>query len=417
MARELRTGDDVLPATDLLIRVDPRLLSSAYLDASLDTSNDIPSAKEDFYSVMLHEMVHAVGFTSVKNPDGTLKLAYESAYDQYVTMLNGQPYFTGPTAQSVFGGSVPLTPGNQSHYGTSVSAGPTAGGVNGIMNGVGKVTGARYDLNTLDLAILRDIGVNVSVAGDARAKLWGSTGDDALVASVPSEIRGLGGNDVLQGSSGNDYLYGGGGSDAIFGGAGLDIAVFSGSRASYHLGASSGNAQVVNSQGAATTQGVERLKFDDGWIALDLAGDGNAGAAARLMWMVLGASSLDNQALVGTITGLFDQGLTVAQLSNIAVTNGILANSAGGASNAAFIQYVYKNFVGVAPTVDQTVPFVSLLDSGALTQAQLLAIAVDHPLTRSNIEMRGMLPYTSGSDPAWMPPLDSVALVGVAQGH
>lgn len=413
--REIRTGDDLTTGADAVIHVNPAHLADYFFDPTLESASDIPAGKRDFYSVMLHELIHAVAMTSAKDADGSLHTPGMTAFDQFISFVGGQPYFTGASAESVYGGPVPLSPGNQSHYGLTGSTG-NLGGLSGVMNGLSLANGTRYDVSDLDLAILRDSGVNISAAGDVRAKVWGGLGDDVLTASVPSEICGLAGNDTLRGSAGNDILYGGTGTDVIDGGAGTDVAVFSGARASYNVVAAGANVAVSSTQGTSTLQNVERLKFADGWTAFDLGGQGAAGSAARLMSIVLGSASLDNQALLGTVTGLFDQGLTVDQLSNIVVANGIMASVAGGSSNAAFVQYVYRTFAGATPTTDQAAPFVSLLDSGALTQAQLLAVAIDHPLTRSHVEAKGSVQYTAAADAFGVASFEAVTLVGVA-GH
>jgi hypothetical protein len=127
------------------------------------------------------------------------------------------------------------------------------------------------------------------------------TGDDVinvtLPASLPSAytVNGGDGNDriTIKGGGGQLGAAAGNGSDTIVladhghrvsGGAGIDLAIFSGQRSAYAVAASTsatGDSVVSAIGGAADTlSGVERIRFDDASVALDI--NGNAGQAYRL---------------------------------------------------------------------------------------------------------------------------------------
>jgi hypothetical protein len=65
---------------------------------------------------------------------------------------------------------------------------------------------------------------------------------------------------------------------------------------------------------------------------------------------------------------------------------------AGSSSDVDFVNLVYRNVVGVAPTAAERAYFVGLLQGsgGTLTQAQLLEIAANYPLNETNINLVGL---------------------------
>ena len=91
-------------------------------------------------------------------------------------------------------------------------------------------------------------------------------------------------SDTLIGNSSNNTFFGGGGNDSIDGGTGTDTASFSGNRANYTVAktASGWTISSVGSlgEGTDTLANVERLKFADSTVALDIAGIG--GIAYRI---------------------------------------------------------------------------------------------------------------------------------------
>jgi serralysin len=65
---------------------------------------------------------------------------------------------------------------------------------------------------------------------------------------------------------------------------------------------------------------------------------------------------------------------------------------AGSRSNEAFVNTVYGNVVGNAPSDATRDFFVGLLQGsgGTMTQAELLALAADQPLNEGNISLVGL---------------------------
>lgn len=89
-------------------------------------------------------------------------------------------------------------------------------------------------------------------------------------------FNGTSGNDSLMGSNADDALQGREGNDTLLGGTGLDDAIYAGTQSSYSVMAmsESSQAQVTDidltdgNEGVDQLQGVERLVFSDGALAL-----------------------------------------------------------------------------------------------------------------------------------------------------
>lgn len=105
----------------------------------------------------------------------------------------------------------------------------------------------------------------------------GGDGNDRIT------IKGGGGMLSANGGNGNDTIVLGDHGHTVDGGAGMDVAIFSGTRASYTVTASAtaaGNSTVAAIGAQDTLAGIERLQFDNANVALDITG--NAGITYRL---------------------------------------------------------------------------------------------------------------------------------------
>ena len=160
-------------------------------------------------------------------------------------------------------------------------------------------------------------------------------------------------DNVLAGNEGNNTLTGAGGNDALDGGAGVDTAVYSGSRSGYTLNKTSGGFSLSHGNGpdgTDTLQNVERLAFSDVRLALDMGLTESGGEAALLLGAVLGSAVLTaKKDLVGAVIGLFDQGLTLQQLSGAVMRLDIWGVLAGGNSASQIASYLLTTVNGAAP--------------------------------------------------------------------
>lgn len=204
---------------------------------------------------------------------------------------------------------------------------------------------------------------------------------------VPETLTGSNGNDMLQGGGGNDLLQGGAGNDTLQGDAGIDTAAYSGLRSQYTLTQKATRISGGN-EGSDTLSQVERLRFSDTSVAIDLAG--NAGSTAQILRAIFGSSALQNKAFVGIGLSLFDSGVAYADIVSLAIGTSQFEQLAGSHSNTAFVNAVYRNVVGVAPTVAERDNFVALLDNGTYTQTSLGVLAAQIALNAQSVEITGL---------------------------
>ena len=89
-----------------------------------------------------------------------------------------------------------------------------------------------------------------------------------------------------------------------------------------------------------------------------------------------------------------DAGTTSVQIAQSIVTSApfILANP----DIATFVNNVYTNVMGVAPTPTQASPYISALATGATTQTALLNAAAHLTTFQQTIGLVGVAPATTG---------------------
>ena len=209
------------------------------------------------------------------------------------------------------------------------------------------------------------------------------------------------GNDLdnaLSGLAGNDTLYGGAGNDELDGGPGRDLAVYGAARIDSAFTATAAGWTITTSlDGTDTLARIERLKFADIRVALDI--DGHAGTVARILGAVFGPAEVANEVYAGIGLYFLDGGMTYEGLVQLAID----AQLGVGASHQAVVDLLYTNVVGTPPPADEAAGFVALLDTHAFTVAGLGIYAADFPLNLINIDLVGLAqqgleyaPYAEG---------------------
>ena len=176
----------------------------------------------------------------------------------------------------------------------------------------------------------------------------GTIWDTATITAL--SLRPSGEDETLYGGVQNDTWTPGPGDDTIDGGAGLDMAVYAGSLDNYKLtlGVTTTAPSTVShlhtafdGDGTDSLTNVERLKFAERSLALDVGASQNAGQAALLIGAVLGKGALAvNPGLTGVVIGLLDSGFTLQALSGAVMRLpiwGDLANDGAGAANSTQI--------------------------------------------------------------------------------
>ena len=241
-----------------------------------------------------------------------------------------------------------------------------AGVLDGFIDTV--VAAIDYSLSPANLAFVE----NVTLAGTATT----ATGN-----SLDNVLRGSELNNTLSGLAGNDTLDGG---------AGVDIAVYSNARAGYTITKTASGHTVSGSEGNDTLSNIERLKFSDQSLAVDMAVSEAGGKTALLLGACLGANGLSNQATVGAILGYFDGGYTLTDAATALVDAGIVAQLAGGADNKHFVDWMALNLVDALPDASTEAVLIDFITSGQFTQATFLATLAAHQINQDHIGLTGL---------------------------
>jgi hypothetical protein len=210
----------------------------------------------DLYTVALHEIGHALGFTTKGGP--LLGPQAQTAYrlrtlNPATGKIDNFPIFKGLNTPN----GVPLSqdPTKEDHF----PAGPQdtlAGSTRSVKElmvpeytlGVNYANSSSPDyrgITKLDLSVLADVGYNIDSTlaginlmpipltaptikyplgpGNLGVLIAGTKGNDSIAGGLGEDtLAGGPGNDTLTGGSGNDSLYGGSGNDRLLGSPGND---------------------------------------------------------------------------------------------------------------------------------------------------------------------------------------------------
>jgi Ca2+-binding RTX toxin-like protein len=209
-------------------------------------------------------------------------------------------------------------------------------------------------------------------------KLYGSDADNTIEGGL--------GHDWLEGLDGNDVLVGGLGDDQLNGGMGIDTAKFTGVYADYSSSSSKSTFTLIdkrsNVDGMDVLTNVERLKFSDKSVAIDL--DGHAGIAVKVIGAVLGKDAVKNPGLVGIGLSYLDLDLSYSDLGLLAL------NAVGATSSDAIVSRLWFNLVGSTASSLEKAPYIKMLADG-MKPGDLVVMAADLPLNASNIDLVGLI--------------------------
>jgi hypothetical protein len=234
---------------------------------------------------------------------------------------------------------------------------------------------------------LREAPLTGANAGGYVSHVAGITGGFTIAnGAVVENAIGGSGNDTINGNPGNNTLTGGGGIDTLDGGAGIDTSAYTATRSSYTL--TLGATTTVQdkrtaglSDGTDSLKNIERLKFSDVSLALDL--NGHAGQAVKLLGTVFGAATVANKQFVGVALSLLDNGMSYEHLATAAL------GVAGKTSNADVAALLWTNLFGAAPTDAQLASVVAIFDGG-MSQGALTVLVADLGQTANNINLVGL---------------------------
>lgn len=152
VSREIATGQDPNGgAVDARITLSADLARLAFRDSPDDP---LPRDKLDALSILAHEFGHILGFRSALDENGQPTQNFITNYDRYISGATANAlHYNGPTVLQVKGGSVPLASNGPAHIHVGGDLMTTSIGA-----GEAKLVGV------LDLAVLRDTGLPVSLS-------------------------------------------------------------------------------------------------------------------------------------------------------------------------------------------------------------------------------------------------------------
>ena len=137
----------------------------------------------------------------------------------------------------------------------------------------------------------------------------------------------------------------------------------------------------LNNGTSVFTSGIERLKFTDKSLAVDISG--NAGTTAKILGAVFGKESVSNKSYVGIGLSFLDAGWTYDNLAGLAL------DAAGAKTNDQIVSLLWTNVIGTKPTAADKQPFIALLENG-MTAGALAHLAADTAFNTTNINLVGL---------------------------
>jgi len=181
--------------------------------------------------------------------------------------------------------------------------------------------------------------------------------------------------DQITGNGSANTFTGGGGNDTINGGAGIDIAIYSGTASQYQITTGTQAAVVdktTGRDGTDTLTNVERLKFTDTNVALDVGPTQNAGSVYMLYKAAFNRPS--DAGGMGYWLAQKDSGKDiVTNLAQGFVASKEFTDKYGtNPTNASYVDKLYQNVLGRAGESGGVAYWNQELDAGRISKAAVL---------------------------------------------
>lgn len=358
-------------------------------------------------TVMYHEIFHALG---VEHPNDNPDIPFpEEKNSREYTVMAGEFSIDGASTKVIDGKeyAIPSTPmaydvaalqylygSNTEHNSTDTAYtfDPDLPEIKLIWDGGGTDTLNFYNFSE---------GSNINLSAGSYSTVpfngWRLKNNFSIAfeTDIENVITGSGA-DTVTGNSLNNQLTGGAGSDVLDGKAGIDLAIYTTDYKDAKLTkfvdyatssevislASAWN--VVTSSDTDTLRNIERLKFKDTYLALDL--DGNAGKTIKLLSAILGKEAATDKTYVGAGLHALDNGMTYEQLMSSAMSF-VFGQSPIGSS---VVDVLYTNLTGLKAPQSILDEYGQMLDSGTLSYSDFGLAVAEHSMNASNIDFVGL---------------------------
>jgi hypothetical protein len=245
----------------------------------------------------------------------------------------------------------------------------------------------------VDTVFVLDVSTRYKVANNGHVNYLDATSGASAQALRMEDVSFLQFTDKTIPLWNGNTIRSGPNDDPIMGGSGVDRLVVDARQANYTLKSTGTDAWTLtdnlNTTGVDQLEYMDRIVFTDGGYSLDLQATQSGGKTAELLHILLGTTGLRNPQLVNIGLMLFDQGLTLETVSQLAVTAKLCP-----ADDAALVRTVWRNAVGTEIDSSNLGIFVAQLEAGQITPAGLIAMAAAHPLHLAQLQLTGI--YQSG---------------------
>lgn len=173
------------------------------------------------------------------------------------------------------------------------------------------------------------------------------------------------GDDLIYVSSGNNQIHPNGGSDHIHGGLGIDTVFYTNAISQYRISTLNGSSIVSNSISKTTDNltNIERLKFTDINIALDI-GKGEASGSAYRLYKAAFDRTPDKEGL-GYWINSFDHGASLSAVATAFIaSNEFIAMYGANSSDTQFVNLLYSHVLHRTPDAGGSAYWLNALANG-----------------------------------------------------
>ena len=177
-----------------------------------------------------------------------------------------------------------------------------------------------------------------------------------------------------------------GNNETIDGGLGIDTIVYNMSSESFNLDHVNNTLTITDKMNgwSHNLTSVERVQFSNKNLAFDSVG--HAGEAAKVLGAFLGAEAIQDAALVSTVLGLLDGGLSYDDLLQTAISSVFGENP----SSTDLVNHFHNALTGTAASEEVLLTYSELLDNGSLSALELARSAAEYELNLQNIDLVGI---------------------------
>ena len=176
------------------------------------------------------------------------------------------------------------------------------------------------------------------------------------------------------------------------GGVGKDTVIISNDKSTTLVarGQQTGTWTLTGDNGSDTVSGVERLRFEDSYLALDVTKDQPAGQTALILGALLGPDSVRDPSLVARVLDYLDSGMEFGAFAQLAI------EALGLTSNEVLVSTLVKNIFEPDAAEAATKLAMQYLDGG-MQPYELVQLAAQSDYNIASVDLVGImesgLPY------------------------